>query len=152
MPQFVTEDQVKQALADILQVAVGTLQAYWARIVADAREAAYQDILGALTARGYSAGQIAQWDRGAEFQRDIALYWCGVKRATVAAQTQGQLLDRLDRLDRRKELATVAVMIGGVVVDPAGTTGGGIVSSGDRAASKMSKMNPGRRTTWEYSR
>ncbi len=110
---FVTDAEVKSALADILAQDVSALVSKWDGIITRANASAYQDILSALGARGYTTAQIAAWLRGPEFNLDIALFWCLVHG--------GASLNYDDRfiklLDRRGELATVAVIDAAAAVD-----------------------------------
>jgi len=124
---FVTQQQVYDQLHDILQRArceAGELKAFWQSITGAATGAALGDIYSALTMRGYSVDQIAQWDRGAEFQMAIAIWWClehGLLMDTASYNPSA--LDEW-RLDRRWELYKtergpgVTFTINGAFVDP----------------------------------
>lgn len=73
---------------------------------------AYNDIIAALMARGYSAGDVSDWDRGEEFNIDLACWWA-INDAGVTEQFD----DRdLAKLDRRAELLTCAITVGGALV------------------------------------
>lgn len=104
---FITREDFRQSLADTLKVSVPELGANWDRQCEEAMRSAYLDIRGALIQRGFTAAQISLWERGAEFQRDIGLYWALVRSGSTVPMD-----DRiLERLDRRKELMTVVVEI-----------------------------------------
>jgi hypothetical protein len=118
---FISDDELLVSLAASLKTDPAQLSAAgWDSIVAESNNSAYQDIVGALSDRGYSAAQIAAWDRRTEYERDIGLFWC----LTKGAGLHGNDPTFIFKLDRRAELATVAVLIGGVIVDPDGTTSG----------------------------
>jgi len=115
---FLTDSEFRQALADTLKVDVAKLGAYWDRQCKQAHESAYLDVRGALLARGFTATQADSWARGAEFERDIGLYWAFVRGMGV--HNIGS--EFIDRLDRRVELQTVMVEIAsGAPQEPAGT-------------------------------
>jgi hypothetical protein len=117
---FLVDKDFRQALADTLKVDVADLGSYWDRQCQQAHNSAYLDIRGALLARGFLSAQIDTWDRGAEFERDIGLYWALVRGAGVHQFDP----TFVDRLDRRAELMTVMVeMVGGDPEPPAGDPG-----------------------------
>jgi hypothetical protein len=120
-PGFVTDDELKQRIADMMKVPIGALPRSWDTIIVDANRAAYMDIRGALILREFAATQVDGWDRGAEFQKDLGLYWALVKGAGLHSYD-----DRyISRLDRRKDLETVLVeFVGGAVQDPSDAQGG----------------------------
>jgi hypothetical protein len=115
---FLTDTEFRQSLADTLKVNAAELGGYWDRLCQEAHLSAYRDVRGALLMRGFAPGQIDQWDRGAEFERDLGLYWALVRGSNVHSFDQ----TAIDRLDRRKELETVMVeLAGGAPQVPAGT-------------------------------
>jgi hypothetical protein len=102
---FIDSAELTTILEGALKVSAGALPDYWAKIVTDALASAYRDIRGALIQRSFTAAQVDAWDRGAEYQRDIGLYWCLVRGAGMHGYD-----DRfIKMLDRRKELETVLV-------------------------------------------
>ncbi len=136
---FITDNDLKTKLAANLKVAdASQLPAGWTQIITDSNAAAYANIVGVLSARGYTGAQIASWDRGAEFNSDLGLFWCLVKGAGL----HGNDATFIDKLDRRKELEDVAIMNGGVLVTPdtGGAVGYGQFDTTDDAFT--------RKTTW----
>lgn len=98
-----TTDTIKGRLAGILKQASAALPTYWDNIVSDSRTRAYNEIVSKLTDRGFTIAQIDTWDRRTEFELDIALFWCLVSGAGLAAYD-----DKFLKLfDRRLELDTV---------------------------------------------
>lgn len=87
----------------------------WDRHCADASAAAYQDIRGALLARGFTDDQINAWDRLEEFSRALGTYWA----LYAGMGLQGGYDDRFEQFDRRAELATIPVTIDGALQLPA---------------------------------
>lgn len=73
---------------------------------------AYDEIIAALTGRGFSAANVAGWDRGAEFNTDLACWWA----ITDAGVTESFDDRELTKLDRRPELKNIQVTVGGVLV------------------------------------
>ncbi len=102
-----------------------TTRGYGDEVLATRRlEQAYDDIQGVLMSRGLTAVQVSTWQRGEEFQLDIATFWyakdCG---------WGGKIVDEVDWtrvFDRREELKTVAIL------DNTGTllVKSGVVASG----------------------
>lgn len=126
---WISDADLKSALADMLGKTSASLVGKWTDIVTAANVAAANDIAQRLLARGYSAAQIDAWDYRAVFNRDIGLFWALVKGGGLADYSDVGI----NKLDRRKELDTLAVLIGGAVALPAvdATTGGFAVGGGD---------------------
>ena len=103
---FLTDDDVRQSVAGLLKMDVAGLAGYWDRLVKECHASAYYDVRGILLQRGFTSAQVDTWDRGAEFERDLTLYWCMVRGGTIVPAASSE---QLDRLDRRKELETVLV-------------------------------------------
>lgn len=120
---WVTTQELYDALGRMMHTEVQDLLPLWERIVEAAAETAAGDILQALLARGYTAAQVEAWDFRKVYNRDIALFWA----LTHGGGLSPQHSDRdINKLDRRKELATVLLLIGGVPVAPGGTEGVGV--------------------------
>lgn len=129
---FLTDAAMKQIVADSLKVEIATLPTVWDRIVTGANATAYLDVRGCLLRRGFEATEIDAWDRGAEFQRDLGLYWSLVRGAGLHGYD-----DRwVGKLDRRKELEDVLVETSGAPqapsFDPTGIEHGNAMTDGDR--------------------
>lgn len=102
-------------IAALLKLATRSdLPSFWTTIVDRVQLAAYQEIVGALINRGFTAAVIDTWDRGAEFEREIALYF-----ACTSPQGVGSFdVNALKIYDRRPELKNVQVFVDGVPVAP----------------------------------
>lgn len=125
---FLTNQQIKQKLADYLHVTIDQLTAAdWDSIIIDATASSKNSILENLRGRGYSLDQIFSWDAIEDYHTCIALYWCLVKGANLHAITDATMIDKLDR---RLELASIAILAGGDVVTPADELVGGVVGGG----------------------
>ena len=113
---FITSATLTQAIADRLKLAngVGDLQQWTYSIIADALTASYQEILGRLLRRGFTLAQANSFDRGAEFQNDLGVYYFWTRTGIYG----GNNVDAVKALDRRKELNSVIVFNAGVWVDP----------------------------------
>lgn len=124
MATYVTDDDIRTALGAHLKLAdPADIPDSADAAVPSANQSAYDEIRGRLIGRGFTATQVDSWDRRAEFNRDIALFWCLVHAANLSATDVW-----VGKLDRRAELDTVAVAIDGVVVLPGATTGGQFIA------------------------
>lgn len=118
---FVTADQLYDYVTGLLHKANPTVQQqapFWRLITDTATSDAYGYIVRGLVSRGFgSASQVPLWDDGANFQKAIGAYL-----ALNAGGALGAFDDKfLEKLDRRKELATVQVTINGQWQKPDGT-------------------------------
>ena len=135
---ILSDNQLKQSLADILRVDVGDLPFAWESIVTAANSQAQADINAGLGALGFNAVQIAAWDRLAVYNRSIGLYH---------ALTDGAILidfdsEKLDRLDRRQDFDKDAKVpfqftAGGIVLPPAASFAGGPVGGRGVASGRI---------------
>jgi hypothetical protein len=126
---FVTDADIKQYFADhTAQSAYGNLEPRYDRLITRANTAAYNLILTTLGSRGYTAAQIAAWDQGAEFNLDLAC--CYLLPSVKGGDDDGIWRERFCRKD---ELAEIAVLVSGEVVDPASSQAA--VSYGDMSRS-----------------
>lgn len=132
---FVTDAELSAAVADRLKLAgVESLQDYWTdTIIPQANAAAYQEILGALLARGFTKATADAWDRGEEFQLSQGLFFALMN----AGAYQGYDPETLKCLDRRADLANVLVFVAGEWVKPVGDKPGLITTSGPSAEGGM---------------
>lgn len=124
MAGFVTDAVVLGRVSDLLGVNVSNLPPKWQTLVQNSNTSAYQEILGRLITRGYTPAQINAWDRGAEFQTDLALFWTLTKGGGLANYSDVFL----KALDRRKDLDTVILFVGQqwkATGDTPGTIGSG---------------------------
>lgn len=120
---FNTSAQITTKLADVQHVSEANLTTgATSTIIADSLNAAYQEIVSRLAYRGFSQSQIDAWDRGAEFERDIALFWCLVKLGGLENADD----KFIERLDRRDEIDEAIITTGGTVVEPDDEDGGPI--------------------------
>ncbi len=101
---------ILSALASRLHTDPNGLGSFWTSLALDGQARAYQEIVGALVQRGFTLAQIQAWDEGASFERDMALYYA--LNASDRADLAGASLNRF------KQLAGVAVFIGGVFTEP----------------------------------
>lgn len=116
---WVTADNLKQEVADILKKDVSDLAAYWDRHVTRTRNDGYNDLVSRLAGKGYTPAQMDAWDDRERFNRDQALFWLYVKGAGLGAYDDKEI----NKLDHRKELETATtIMIGGKAVAPGAET------------------------------
>lgn len=114
---FLTDAQIVPLLAAQLKIdlATGTLDPFWLTLLATAHSRAYNEIVMRLVQRGYTQAQVDAWDRGAEFEQDLAVFWALSQGAGLQADAD---LKGVERLDRRAELDTVSVLNAGVLISP----------------------------------
>lgn len=119
---------LKGRVADELSKDVGDLEPKWDGIVSDSLNAAWQEVIQAMAARGLSAAQAVTWARAVEFTTDIGLFWCLTKGGML-----GNYSDLfIKKIDRREELAkqTFLDSAGNLIVPATNATGGGAITSG----------------------
>lgn len=131
MPGFVTDNELtaivtaslKKAAADMATLANGDAS-YWPTLIADANLAAYNEIVGRLVARGYTKTQIDTWDRGAEVQKKIGLYWSLVEGGALDG-FDDKWVNKLERyfLGQDNVLDTAILTASGEVLNPDGAPG-----------------------------
>lgn len=147
---------VQQQVSDLLKNAsVADLPAWWTTIITNAQLRAYNEIFAALSGRGFTAAQIAAWDRGPEFEGNMTCYY-----ALMAGGAAESIDEKaLASLDRSKELTgdpqhpAVQITNGGVYQYPQGnpgTVGTGRMSPGGSIFSWPDPSDPrlGRPTRW----
>ncbi len=123
---FITNAVLTQAIADRLKLANGIsdLQNWSASIIVNALTASYQEILGRLMRRGFTQAQADSFDRGAEFQTDLGVYYFWTRTGIYG----GNDPKAVEALDRRKELNSVFVFNLGVWVNPPQTDAGQVIT------------------------
>lgn len=128
---FATVEQLRARLASAMRVAADDASvdasSPWQVFLEDAVDDAYQDILGELSARGFTVAQVGTWVRRVQFNLDIGLYWVLTKGASLQAFDE----KFVNKLDRRAELADVVLLDeAGNRLEPA-SEGSTIVGQGD---------------------
>jgi acetylglutamate synthase len=119
---FITAATLEDAvLVRLGQAASATPSTSITAVVTDAVDEAYQEIVTVLTDRGYTAAQIAAWDRGAEYNRKIGVC-LSLTNIGINHEIDEQRLDRVCKC--REELLTIPILIDGVLVDPTGDAAG----------------------------
>jgi hypothetical protein len=136
---FLTDLQISQSVADLLKVTLANLPAYAANVVTEAHAAAFAEIQGRLLNRGYTLAQITSWDQGAFYERQISLYFIMVNVAGT-----GDYSDLwVKQYDRRKDLDTVLISIGGIFVQPVeGQPGTCSIGTESTATDATAWLNP----------
>jgi|ERR1700733_50690 len=122
---FIQDADILTAVANMLRQRGGSaaLAPFWSQIVIGvgsfagkgSHNSAYQDIVDALTQRGFSIAQINQWDRGAEFELQQSLFWT----YTLAGDSAQMDALQIRSLDKRAELKSMTQLsIAGVWQQP----------------------------------
>ena len=130
MPGWIDAQTLGDFVKDNLSRAPGNeLRQHWDSIISAAIDFGYGEIVSAFGQRGYTPAQVAAWDRGLEFHRDIAA-WYALQRMKVLSPDSynGDTLKTLDRRldlrgDKSKDWPAVVLTIGGVPQNPGGTWG-----------------------------
>lgn len=123
---FTDLDTVKTELAHMLTLsAASDVEPRYDTIIDQSIQEGYEEIVSALTARGYTVAQIGTWDRAERFNIDLALFWSLTKG--VISQLP---FETIKQLDRRKELLTVALTVDGapIQIDPTTAVTGNVGS------------------------
>ena len=125
---FITPTEIKSRFCNMLKLDVNSPPEWMDDLIEDALDAAYQDIVAALSARGFTQAQIDDWAAGPAFNKDIGLWWACVKAGAFGAEYNPTLVKELDR---RKELTTYEVVSsGGTRTEPGGIVGRGTLKNG----------------------
>lgn len=113
---FVTAEQLQELVASDLQKADPNDLGVSADTFDRAVTSAQQEIRGRLLARGYTDAQVTAWDRLEEYHGIVSrvILW-GLSRSIAAGYDPDT---RKEMSDRRKELDTVGVFVGGELVNP----------------------------------
>jgi hypothetical protein len=117
-----TATTIKQAVADLLQQAIGDLDTLWTNRCTDGLADATGCINGILIGeRSFTAAQVAAWDELDAYTRDQALFFIFNKSPEQAGITWEQIKS----WDRRSDLRKVILVDTTVVAeDPMACSGG----------------------------
>ncbi len=116
MSTFLSDDQTLSDLAATIKATgVEVIPGYWPAINTRAHTRAYNEIYSALIGRGYSASQIAAWDRGEEFESDLTV-WFAISKSSSATPLNQKVFSIFDR---RADLQAVPIVNAGVLQAPA---------------------------------
>jgi len=105
------EEKIKKLAADHNL----TLTAVDSIIALRRLDESYNEILGALMARGLTVAQIDLWDRGEEFQLDIATFWYCKDSGWGGKNVDEE--DWTTVFDRRKELKKIPITANSVLIE-----------------------------------
>ncbi len=112
----VTAAQLHTSLGNVLKLTdEASLPAYWDSVVDEAATFAYNEVRGALEARGFKLADVLAWDRLFEVTRDLGL-WRSIVMGGVYAKFDAEVIKALDR---RQELRTILVAVNDLYVKPA---------------------------------
>ncbi len=133
---FLSDAQIKTSLAAHLKQDADDLDMnVWGPILGRAHQAAYQEILGKLLARSFTIDQINSFDSGAFYEESITLFFLAARGSFGESYD----LTAAKLLDKRADLVTCQVFIGGKWVKPLeGASGPGTVNTGPQKTSGCS--------------
>lgn len=148
---FITRDDLEYALKSVTGKDKGAgLNTKWQECIDAALNFGYGEIVTAFASRGFTKAQIDQWDRGAEFQRDLGLFHLLREGKAVDPSTYDP--EAIRDLDRRKDLLLLGLTIDGVWQDPASDVGqartGSFDTSGDMFVEDIEDTRRGQPTRW----
>lgn len=126
---WVTDADIKATVAAAVGVEVADLADKYDLLVSESNESAVNEIVTALSEKGFTWPQIDSWDRVREFNKHLALFWVGSDAGFLTAYSP----QWVDRFDRREELAAMkSITINGAIIYPASKTsdGGGTQVTG----------------------
>jgi hypothetical protein len=106
---YITADDLKQRVADMLNKSVGDLGPRWDRIAAAAVAAGYADITGGvngLLAKGFTIAQVDAWADRVSVSEDQSLYRAGLLAAGLGSYDT----EAVKQFDHRTELAAVTAL------------------------------------------
>lgn len=138
---FNTTAQITTALAAVLKQAEADLATYYTRsggLIAQGLNAAYYEVIGRLLRRGFRLNEdVLLFDRAAEFEKDIAVFWILMRSGAYSGMDQNTLKE----FDRREELDSVFVFVNGVWREPAMGMPGTVTTSGPLAQDPKGVFN-----------
>lgn len=124
-----TSAQIKTALANLLKVTEASLADHWEAISVQAQTFADQEVKGRLYRRGFTAANVADWDRLFEVTLDLGLWRC----IMLGGVYSGFDANVIKALDRRDELDGILVFVNGEWVQPPMGQPGTITTAGQMA-------------------
>lgn len=147
MATYVAADELLSEVAAFIGTTPDKLTAespHWIRKAASANTDAYNEIRSRLVGRGYTTAQVDQWDRRAEYNRRIALYFALCDGAALKDAD----LEAVDKLKRwLDDLDTVVVLIDGEEPElgsgSSGVNYGDMTNSGDTFTDESWALNGG---------
>jgi hypothetical protein len=118
MAAYLTDADIRTAVAATLGVDADGLADKWAECIAEGHATAVGQLASFAAARGFTAGPPAAWAAGPGYERYQSVYWALVEGAGLFAYD-----DRwVEKLNRLKELQGVTITdSSGAVIDPTGT-------------------------------
>jgi uncharacterized protein YciU (UPF0263 family) len=144
--------EIQQALADELTLANGTaaLTAANLRIVLEARDWAYNELLTAAAARNLTVQQLDTFKRRREYERAIGLFWA-IDKGQFDADIKTELLFKLDRRAELYDPARPWTDELGVPLEPDTDTAVSMIGFGTLSTTNDPIVfnEPGRRNPWE---
>jgi hypothetical protein len=148
---FLTDDVMQGFVLDALKLdpANNSIAQHVIDISSSANARAYNEIQRRLTAIGYAQAQIDSWDHGAEYQRDLGLFFAFADEGLNAGERDKNWLELKDR---RLELDQVKVIfVGGVAISrtvPTAEFGYGPLNTSTDAFVRNPHQQQGRVTHW----
>lgn len=129
---YTTDTDIRDSVAGALGLGAGTsLPTHWtARLITVANNRGYYTLRSVMLARGYSEAQIAAWERATDWNDRLGVLFAFLEARKSGAQIGGNLDQELE--NALAELKGDAVVVAGVVVEPAGAAPG-VIGFGDDA-------------------
>lgn len=126
-PQFITDDMVLEELSACLHYVGGAADMLvkaptWGTIVPNAHAKAAGEIYRRLTARGYLAAQIVQWDDGPTFELTLTIGNALIRGNAIEKAPEGFWME-FDEIKKELFDPGILILIAGVPQAPQGTIG-----------------------------
>jgi hypothetical protein len=116
MATLVTDANVLAEVAAIHRIATSAAPSSWTAIITNSNNTAYREIVRVLAAKGYSPAQIATWDEGETFNRNMAVCHALRRIGLPEGQESVSLSKICEAYEELKKLD--AFTIAGLVVAP----------------------------------
>lgn len=121
---YTTDTDIRDSVAGALGLGTGSsLPTHWtARLITIANARGYYTLRSVMLGRGYSSAQIDAWERATDWNDRLGVLYAFLEARKSGAQIGGNLDQELK--DALAELKGDSVVVGGVVVEPAGVAPG----------------------------
>lgn len=122
---WTTLDSVLAAVAAGMETTPANLPVQAIEKATEALNVSTSDLYEILIIKGYTPDVIVQWDNGATYNLDLAIFWFGTRTGLLTKYDQARL-DKLDRRELMKDKEWVLIVNGVALAAPANGAVGGV--------------------------